>query len=242
MTKADDIRRDLIDAITSGRYAVGELLPTEFELCEQYGASRYTIRAVLQQMQDQGLVSRRKNVGTRVASARPRPVFQPPLSTVEDLVQFGVEHLRVVQSIKMAALPDELAALAGQPPGTRWLRVSNVRMERGRQDAPMAWTDVFVDPVYSEVSELVRQSPDTLISTMIEARHGRRIAEIRQDVSATTVHDARAAAALGIEAGAAALKILRAYLDEAGEAFVVSITLHPADSLTISMRLHRTAG
>ncbi|MCY1506727.1 putative fructoselysine utilization operon transcriptional repressor [compost metagenome] len=241
-TNPAEISRQLIEGITTGRYAVGSLLPTEFELCEQYQASRYTIRAVLQELQQLGLVSRRKNVGTRVESARPRPVFRPSLASVDDLVQFGAEHLRVVQSVEEVAVTAAVAAEIGCAPGARWLRISSLRMDGGEDGTPMAWTDVYVDPAYTEVGELVRASPDMLVSTLIESRYDRQIAEIHQDVRAFAIADRRIAEALRLEAGAAALKIVRRYLDAAGETFEVSVTVHPADSFSVSMRLQRSAG
>ena len=54
--------------------------------------------------------------------------------------------------------------------------------------------------------------------------------------------DRRIAEALRLEPGAAALKIVRRYLDAAGETFEVSVTVHPADSFSVSMRLQRSAG
>ena len=104
-----DITRQLLDGITTGRFPVGTLLPTEFELCEQFQASRYTVRAVLQELQQLGLVSRRKNVGTRVEAAQPKAVFRPTLASVEDLVQFGTEHLRAVQAVEAVAVPADVA-------------------------------------------------------------------------------------------------------------------------------------
>jgi DNA-binding GntR family transcriptional regulator len=237
-----DIAQDLIQAITCGRYAVGALLPTEFELCEQYGASRYTVRAALQELQQLGLVSRRKNVGTRVESARPKAVFRPSLASVEDLVQFGAEHLRVVQTVGEVAASEEAARDIGCDAGDRWLRISTIRLDGARNGRPMAWTDVYVDPAYEEIGDLVRESPDALVSTLIETRYGRRIAEIRQEVRAIALSEPRIGDALGLEAGAPALKIVRRYLDEAGDMFEASVTVHPADSFSVSMRLQRSPG
>lgn len=39
-------------------------IPSEYALCERYGASRTTIRAALKQLQDQGLIERRQGKGT----------------------------------------------------------------------------------------------------------------------------------------------------------------------------------
>ncbi|WP_454721993.1 MULTISPECIES: GntR family transcriptional regulator [Cupriavidus] len=242
MTKPNyaEIARQLIEGITSGRFAVGSLLPTEFELCEQYQTSRHTIRAALQEVQQLGLVSRRKNVGTRVEAARPKTVFRPTLASVDDLVQFGEEHLRVVQSAGEVTVTDALAKELGCASGSRWLRISSLRMVGGDAGAPIGWTDVYVDPAYGEIGELVRASPDMLISALIEARYGRQIAEIHQDVRACTVTDPALARALRLEPGAAALKIVRRYLDKAGEAFEVSVSVHPAEGFSVSMRLQRS--
>ena len=49
----------------------------------------------------------------------------------------------------------------------------------------------------------------------------------------------RLAAELETQAGTLALKMLRRYLDSAGEVFEISITIHPADRFTFSIRLQR---
>jgi DNA-binding GntR family transcriptional regulator len=241
-TNSAEITRQLLDGITSGRFPVGALLPTEFELCEQFQASRYTIRAVLQELQDLGLVSRRKNVGTRVEATRPKAVFRPTLASVEDLVQFGEEHRRVVQSVETVAVSGDTARDIGCTDRTSWLRISSVRMSDAFGATPMAWTDVYIDPAYTDIAEAVRQSPATLVSALLESRHGKQIAEIEQAVRASTLTDPRVSRAMGLEPGASVLKIVRRYIDEAGEAFEVSVTVHPAESFSVTMRMKRSVG
>src|SRR5215510_7007380 len=80
-----DIARDLTDGIQSGRFPVGSFLPTELELRDRYGTSRHTVRAALHELAQLGLVSRRKNVGTRVESSQPTKTFRPSLDSVNDL-------------------------------------------------------------------------------------------------------------------------------------------------------------
>ncbi|WP_439894460.1 UTRA domain-containing protein (plasmid) [Ralstonia sp. 25C] len=72
--------------------------------------------------------------------------------------------------------------------------------------------------------------------------HGRQIAEIEQDVRASTLSDERIGKGLKLEPGAPVLKISRRYLVATGEAFEFSVTVHPADSFSLSMRLKRSAG
>ena len=111
-------------------------------------------------------------------------------------------------------------------------------MSASSGSTPIGWTDVYVDPAYAELRDIVRDHPHALISDLIEQRYGRRIAEIRQDVQAVQLNPA-SAKALGENSGAAALRILRRYLDQAGDTVEISVTVHPADRFTFSMRLRR---
>jgi GntR family transcriptional regulator len=231
------IARDITGNMTSGRFPVGSILPTELELCDHYGASRHTIRAALRQLQDLGLVSRRKRAGTRVEAARASRGYNQSLASVEDLVQLAATHVRVVRKIEDFVTDQTLAKELGCPPGTRWLRISSIRLDQDR-NKPIGWTDVYVDPAYSGLRKIVRKSPGVLISSLIETRYGRPIDEVRQTIRAVTIPSA-VAQELGVQADSPALKIVRHYLDRAGKVFEISISIHPADRFTFSMRLRR---
>ncbi len=239
-TNFTNIASHLKDAITSGHFAVGTLLPTELELCKHYQTSRHTIRAALTELQQLGLVSRKKNVGTRVIAAQPRSTFRPSLASVDDLVQFGAEHLRSVQRVDETVVTGTLAEELGCPDGARWLRISSLRLVGDAQAPPIGWTDVYVDPEYLEIGEVVRASPDVLVSALIESRYGRQIAHIHQDVRAFLIQDEVLAKALDAKVGEPALKIVRRYLDRDGELFEASVTVHPADRFSVSMQLSRS--
>lgn len=232
------VARELTEGIVSGRFPVGSLLPTELELCAQYGTSRHTIRAALNELQLLGLVSRRKNVGTRVETNQCGSGYQQALASVDDLAQFGATHVRQVREVQETVADLALARELGCPGGTRWLRISSLRMNA--EGAPIGWTDVYIEPAYAEVAQLVRESPQTLVSSLIETRYGRRIAQIRQEIEAVAMPE-RLAQELQAAAGTPALKIVRRYLDAARRSFEVTVTVHPADRFTFSMQLNRSA-
>ena len=232
------IARNLTEGIAAGRYPVGSLLPTELELCSQFGTSRHTIRAALNELQQLGLVSRRKNVGTRVEAAAPTNEFSPSLGSVDDLVQFGSTHVRKVMEVQEVALDKVLAKQLGCKEGARWLRISSLRLNAATDRLPVGWTDVYIDPAYGELAERVRTSPGVLISALIESTYGRRIAEIRQEIHAMTVGGAMADA-LQVAPGSSALRIYRWYHDAAGQVFEMSVSVHPADRFAVSMQLKR---
>lgn len=241
MTKPShsDLSRELAEGIASGRLAVGALLPTEFELCEQHGLSRYAVRKALDELQEMGLISRRKNVGTRVEATRPVTGFTQSIATVEELAQFGARTVRVVQSTQAVVADLELAKELGCEGGTRWQRISSLRMDGTLKARPICWTDLYVDAAHSDIAKLVRKSPEVLISSLIEARYGRAIARIRQEISPVCLTP-ELAEPLQAEVGSPALKIMRRYIDAAGDVFEISRSIHPASRFTFSMEISRT--
>lgn len=235
-----ELARALTERIRSGALPVGALLPTELALCEEFQTSRHTVRAALHELQQLGFVSRRKNVGTRVESLHPTGSYQQTLATHDDLTQFGATHRRVVQRIEDIVADLDTAALFGCAGGTRWLRVSSLRLDEGGAVDPIGWTDVYIEPKYADLTETIRRSPNVLISSLIEAHYGRRIARIHQEVHAIAI-DATMAAALRVTVGSPALRIIRRYVDVANRIFEISLSTHPADRFTFSMELQRNA-
>ena len=241
MTKTTfaDLARDLTEAITAGTYPVGSLLPTEFELCEAHSLSRYAVRKALDELQELGLISRRKNVGTRVEATKPATGFIQSIATVDELAQFGARHVRVIRGSEWLVADLALAKELNCPGGTRWLHISSLRMDATPSARPICWTDVYVDAAFGDIDELVRKSPETLISSLIEARYGRAISRIRQEVDAILM-PLGLAGELQAEAGSPALRITRRYYDAAGELLEISRSIHPANRFTFSMEMSRS--
>ncbi len=241
MTKTThtELARELSEAIAAGKHPVGSLLPTEFELCEAHGLSRYAVRKALDELQELGLISRRKNVGTRVEAVRPAAGFTQSIATVEELAQFGAKHVRVIRSTEQVVADLALAHEIGCEGGTRWLRISSLRMDAPPKARPICWTDVYVDSSFKDIGKLVRKSPETLISSLIEARYGRTISRIRQEIEAILM-PAQLSDELQAEAGSPALKVTRRYFDAMGELLEISTSIHPANRFTFSMEMNRS--
>ena len=51
------LKQYLIGQIRSGKLKVGDMLPTEFELCEKFGVSRPTVRQAMSEMVAEGYLS-----------------------------------------------------------------------------------------------------------------------------------------------------------------------------------------
>ena len=143
-TRYAQVARDLAEGIRSGRFPVGSLLRPSSS-CASTTRRAATRCVPLEELQELGLVSRRKKAGTRVGGGSATSGYRQSLASVEDLVQFGAAHVRVVREIQMSWPTGHWPRSLGCAPGSRWLRISSLRMNGEPNAAPIGWTDVYVD-------------------------------------------------------------------------------------------------
>lgn len=239
-TRYAQIARDLAEGIANGRFPLGALLPSESTLCEDYKASRHTVRAALRELMDLGLVSCRKGVGTRVEKPQGALGYNNSLASLEDLVQLAASNLRVVKKFDEVVADKELAQLIECAPGTRWFHIVSTRQDTAKLAPPICWTDNYVDLAYSGLRKLVRKYPYALISELIETQYGRPSAEIFQSITAVGVPPEMANELKAVP-GSPALKIIRRYTDRVGKVFSTTVSIHPAGRFTFSMVLKRSS-
>ena len=148
-TRYAALARDLAEEIARGRHPVGSRLPSEVEMSAERGVSRATVRAALQRLEELGLISRRRRSGTHVTAARARQVsggYAQSLSGLDDLLQYAVETERRVLRVSPVVADDALAARLGVRPGSRWKRVSSLRVPLAPSPSlPLCWTDTYAD-------------------------------------------------------------------------------------------------
>jgi DNA-binding GntR family transcriptional regulator len=121
------LAQTLINEIETGRYPVGDLLPTEFELCEQFGASRFTVREAIKQLVQRGLVDRQAGVGTRVKNAQPSSEYRQVMQRLTDLQRYSAQTELEIFDAKTIQPDQELCQLLRATPGQTWLRAEGVR-------------------------------------------------------------------------------------------------------------------
>lgn len=92
-----DIVSELLSDLRRGRFRVGELLPSEAELCERFGTSRSTIRSAMAELDRLGLIERRQGAATRVLSLEPPPTYVHSMTATGDLMQFAGPSRRRVR-------------------------------------------------------------------------------------------------------------------------------------------------
>ncbi len=92
------LAQTLINEIQSGRFPVGSTIPTEFELCEQFGASRSTVREAVKQLVQLGMVVRQAGVGTTVKAVRSEGGYRQVMQQLSDLHRYTADTVLQILS------------------------------------------------------------------------------------------------------------------------------------------------
>lgn len=228
------VAQSLTEDILSGRYPVGATLPTEQALCTQFNISRHTTREALRRLQAMGLITRRAGVGTLVKSNRIAQRYVHVGDTVSDLYQYAQDMVLSVLDVTDIEADTDTAALLGCPKGQAWAKLHGLRVV-GVDAAPVALIDAYIARAYRGVLDDIEGAGLPMWS-LIEARYGVTPAEVRQQITATTLNRAEAEK-LRVNVGDPALQITRHYLTGAGETYEVAINLYPAERFTYSNTL-----
>jgi GntR family transcriptional regulator len=124
------ISENLKATIESGALAPGERLENELELAERLGVSRPTVRQAIQRLVQQGMVVRRRGLGTVVVAPR---IMRPlALSSLyDDLETTQRSPTTAVLAAEQVEADDDIAALLAIPAGTAVLSVERLRSADG---------------------------------------------------------------------------------------------------------------
>ncbi|MBO9195318.1 GntR family transcriptional regulator [Rhizobium sp. 16-449-1b] len=237
-----EIAQQLSLDIANGVYPVGSTLPSEPALAEALGVSRSTVRAALGELQKLGMVSRRPSLGTRIEASQPLTSgegFSETLSSIEAIIQYAANTLRDGLTFEQIVLDDSLATRLQTNPGSKWLKVSYLRVDKLVNTAPpICWTDVYVDRRYASfVSDRMALHVGA-VSELVEEAAGRPISQVEQSLRGVGV-PAQYAEALKAPVDGHALEITRRYFLGTSELVLASISIHPGDRFTYVSRLMR---
>ncbi len=226
----------LRDAIVSGTYPVGSLLPTEDTLCERFAVSRHTVRSALRLLRDDGLVHSRQGAGTVVTPPHPTGTDARQVMSINDLVAFASGTRLSIESISTVAMNRKLAARTGLPSGGEWLQVLGRRLAQDEETAECL-TEYYIHRSFAAVGRLLQRHTGPIF-LLIEDMFGQNIVEVQQLISATLVSPAQAAE-LGVKAQSAALEVRRTYTTSEGKIAQVTINTHPAARFQHVMTMRR---
>ena len=220
------IAQTLLSDVQGGTYAVGSMLPTEAELCVQFGVSRFTVREAIRQLVGMGILTRQPGVGTTVIKDRSAQVFRQVIDRLEDLQTFAAEtQLHVVDRYVAEVEDQTLATRLGATPGQLWLQLNCLRWAAESHHPPICHTSLYLAPAFRSITGLAGRGSKPVFR-LIEEQFGERIVEVRQQVTAGALSEGPAQL-LGVRVGLAALVVERLYINHRGDVVELAISTHP---------------
>lgn len=119
------IRSDVLKRIETGEWTYGDAIPSERELARTYGVSLMTARHALYDLECDGVVQRRRGVGTFVAP--PRIEFNRLSSITEQMHARGLQTHSKVIAFELNANEESAIAALGLESEEKILRFERLR-------------------------------------------------------------------------------------------------------------------
>jgi GntR family transcriptional regulator len=227
---ADRLRRK----IAAGEYAIGAQLPSEEDLCREFGVSRITVRAALAQLVDARLLHRQRGRGTFVASPPVEHQLIRLTDFVEDMAAAGMQATSRVLLLREEPAADDVAAQLGLSSGTPVVRLERLRLADG---SPIAVDSSHLPLRFGHLLDDSRLAEETIYQ-QLERRYGIVIHAGTFVVEATDAPEP-IALALGIRRGAPVLLVHRTARTETGETVFYQRRFYRADRVRFRLELRR---
>jgi GntR family transcriptional regulator len=222
--------------IKDGNFGPDGLLPAEKSLCETYGVSRVSVRKALELLESEGLVIRRRGVGTFASSGVETEAGGRTriAGLVENLITLGLDTTaKLITFDRTAEVPNYVAVALNLAAGTGATSIERLRFYRQR---PLSLTTVYLPP---DVGALLSEGEldDRPVVRLLESR-GIRPFRAEQTISAVSA-DRRVAEMLNTSVGAPLIRLRRTVYNDAGRPFEYQQGIYNPDEYEYHMLLTR---
>ena len=136
-----------------GSWRIGQLLPSEHELCRDFGVSRMTVNRAMRELAAENLVRRVPGLGTFVAEPVAVSSLVEIRSIAAEIAARGHRHQARVQVLEQVVRQDAAALGFEIAPGATLFHSAIVHLE---DDLPIQFEDKLVDP--AAAPEYLRQN------------------------------------------------------------------------------------
>lgn len=228
VTAHHQVYLQISEAIRSGKFQPGDLLPAEVELCSIYGVSRITIRKAMERLVEEGRVVRQRGRGTFVQKSEGTGDVQELLENVEKVM--SSTRGRIV-SLKPTTVFGKLARLFGKLEEQTLLETVHVRT-KGNVPIGLLWSYTPVD--FNRF--ITRKSAMMTPAALLIKQAGYSIGEVDQVITAQ-IANAAESSELNVPAGFPLLKIERTLYDRDKNALEHLIAYYRSDYYAVHMRL-----
>ena len=207
------IHDEIKELIEAGKWQIGDRLPSERELSEQFAVSRMTLRQAIKTLADEGILERKVGSGTYVASSKVQEKMSGVTSFTEIIEAQGrVPSSKTISFKKAKPSNDEIKSLQ--------IKATDdvLRMERIRyaDDEPICF-EITTIP-YAMISSLTKNDLTTSLYKSAEAKLNLSFGKATQTITAITASD-KITELLNLSKGSAILFLRQVTLLQDGRPF-----------------------
>ncbi|MDE7122817.1 MAG: GntR family transcriptional regulator, partial [Alistipes sp.] len=225
--------RILRHMINDEEYSSGAVLPNEIELARDLGISRNTLRQAINRLVAEGLLLRKKGVGTTVNTlGKASSNVRNWMSFSQEMANMGIVVRNYELHVCWEVASREVYRFFNLRNETPLLRMSRVR---GSQQAPIVFFISYFNPAIGMTGDEDYTLP---LYTILEQRYGIVVHKSVEEVGAM-VADQELADKLFIRPGDPILRRKRLVLDKEGFPVEYNIGYYRADSFTYSIEAEK---
>ncbi len=228
------LQQILRKSILSGKLSPKDPLPTENELCKQYGVSRTTVRQAFTALLNEGLISRIPGKGTFITERDPGKKVVHYFHTTDGLVESS-NFARLEKKIHHRGLLTPSARISNLLDLERGKKIFCLRGVRYQNNQPICF---FVTSISSEYAHYFkgRRLTGEIMLTVLERELGQAIRKVRQTFRAAKA-DERVARHLAVSRNEPVLELEQVYFVSDTTPIEVGLNYFHADRYHYAMEL-----
>ena len=158
------------------KYRKGQLLPTEIQLAEDLGVARNTVRTAMDKLVREGVITRKKGVGTQVNRA---PIVTDLTRWNSFSLELGDQMQTLSRTVSHTAVDREVGAELGLLPGQQTLCLQRLK---GVENEPMV---LLVSYFPRELNILPDEKFEGRLYQVLQEKYGVRPARSCEEIGAS---------------------------------------------------------
>lgn len=227
------IQAEIRTGIEAGELRAGNVVPSERELARIHDVSLMTARHALASLEREGLVERRRGVGTFVSA--PKIHFNKLMSYTEQMGSRGLASASKVLFMKVIDDEEEATARLSLPPRSRVLKIERLRQTAGGE--PFAMETCYLSAEQFSNLQSAPLHKESLFS-LLERDYHVEISYSDEEVDATAT-DSLTAELLGLPKRAPILRIRQVIYSTKGTVILYVQGLYRSDRHNLIIRRYR---
>jgi GntR family transcriptional regulator len=227
------VERMLRKMITLPEYNTnGKMLPNEIELAKRLGISRNTVRHATNKLVYEGLLVRKKGVGTKVAGNPLTTRLDSWHSFTQEMNAKGIPFVNYNIKVEWVEADTFIAGFFGINEKRKVLKMERLR---GVEKGPIVY---FISYFHPRVGLTGKEDFTKPLYTMLEEEFSTIVSVSKEEISARLA-DEEVAKKLKIKKGAPILRRKRFVLDPGGRPVEYNIGYYNAEHFTYSIEIQK---